>query len=194
MQVYTVSEVADLVGVSAATVRKAIHVGKLKAYKEPPGPGGKYQITRDALETWMAGRQGKDRPAGEEDNSHRQSKEGERNTSVSRECIRDMESKLHAAIYRAGRAEERACLLGEELARLRDERDREREKYQSRIRELENRQYEQQKYVLERLEAREKAVLEFIAAWRESAAGGKEKKQKPWWKITSLSRIIKGNR
>lgn len=181
VKVYTISQVADLVGVSATTVRNAVQAGKLKASKER----GKYQVTLEALDAWVASRQGNEngKASGQQDNPCEQDDRGEQSGLIPWNYVRGVQDKLYGAVYRAGQAEARACLLSEELSRLRCEKDREREKYEARIRDLENQLREQQQYIIERLEAREKAILEFITAWRESAATSDRKKKKPWWKI-----------
>jgi len=178
VRVYTITQVADLVGVSATTVRNAIQAGKLTATKDP-GPRGKYQVTQGALDAWVDARRG--------NSVHpEQSGKGKRNEGTSVDLtpwqyVEGVQDKLHGAIYRAGQAEARACFLDEEVSRLREERERERDRYEARIRELENNLHQQQKDVMERMEVREKVMLEFISSWRDAAAGTK-KRRKPWWK------------
>jgi excisionase family DNA binding protein len=194
LRTYTISEVADLAGVSATTVRNAIQAGKLEASKEP-GPRGKYQVTREALDAWIAARQGnkmqqdkkngtkeKEKEKGNE-KSNGKGKDSDPVGLIPWDYVQGVQDKLHGAIYRAGQAEARVSFLSEEVSRLREQRDRERERLENRIRELENQLSRQQRDVLERMEARERAVLEFISCWRESAAAPKAKRRKPWWRI-----------
>jgi len=59
----------------------------------------------------------------------------------------------------------------------------ERELYQNKINKLENQIKEQQRVIMERLEAREKIIQEAITSWREAATTAREEKKKPWWKF-----------
>ena len=180
MRVYTISQVADLVGVSATTVRNAIQAGKLTASKDS-GPRGKYQVTQGALDAWVDARRGNNVQAEQCDGRKGKGNEGASIDLIPRDYVEGVQDKLHGAIYRAGQAEARACFLNEEVSRLREERERERDRYEARIRELENNLHQQQKDVMERMEAREKVMLEFISSWRDAAAGTKNRR-KPWWK------------
>lgn len=181
MKVYTVAQIADLVGVSATTVRNALQAGKLKGYKER----GRYQITQVALDEWVAQRNIKEqgqRPGAEYNKNSSQVAHNEQTSLVPWEYVHTMQEKLHGAIYQAGKAEAQVQFLAGELSRLRSEKYKEQERYEARIKDLENQLRQQQENIIERMETREKAMIEFITSWRESAAALERQKKQPWWK------------
>lgn len=51
LKVYTIKEVAELLGVNAQTIRRAIHAGKLKAKKT--SENGVYRITENSLNEYI---------------------------------------------------------------------------------------------------------------------------------------------
>lgn len=169
VKMYTISQIVDLVSVSDKTVRRAIQSGKLEATKEPGPRGMEYRVTQEALDVWVAMRQDDD-----QDNVHSDeqgSVYGVQGGLVPWTHVQELQDKLHGAIYRAGQAEGRV-----------QELDAERERLLRRVEDLEQQLQKQQVDVLERLEAREKAFIEFVQAWREVATA-REEKRKPWWKF-----------